>query len=349
MKHLLLLVLPILLVLGGCTLSDRIPLLKKSTAERQLAELRVESQQKVDAKEVEVAKAKDAVIAGLNKQLDGAADSFYGTGLVLDTLKPFESRPIVIISNLTQEGIVAIGGRQPSYQAMQTMNKRIKDELDATKTSLADLQRNHTAAMSENQKLADATKAAEAKVAAAVLEMDTLKVEYQAKIGAKTDEVLKLSNQIVALEKQRADDAVARRAMLTKMSSVLGVLALASIAISVYFPLAKSKAAICAVIFGGLAIGIWYVQPWHLAVVAGAALLGVAIWMIWQNNRDNKTLTGVVRGVQAFKDKAGDVYEKELGPLIRDRLGRYTKDGKVVPDTSLEAHVDQVLMKAGDK
>ncbi len=338
------------LICGGCaTLEHQISkyVVTKSAAEKQVEAVKADYATRIDAKAAEIGAAKDAIIKAKDAQMDSASGSLWAITQVQDTIKT-PARTDYLIRNYSQEGFVALGSRTPSAAIMATLNKRIADELDETKTSLAQLDATHKAALTENQRLVDAAKVASDKEAALEKALSDLRTEKDTALAAAQAKLNEVNDQLIAAEKARGDDAKARQAALTKVSTVAGALSLLCLAAAIWLPIWKDKAAIGAGVFALAAVGVWMIQPWMVGAAVGVAVLGIAGWAVYEHNKASSTAQDVYRAVNEFKTKASDKYNADLKPILDSWLVKYVKNGATVPNTAATDHIDTVLKKAGD-
>jgi hypothetical protein len=331
-------------LLAGCDHTIGGLLASKSKKEKELTAMRLDYEQKIAAKEAEVTTAKDGLIAGKDNQMRAAAGAFYGQGVVFDSILT-PSRTDWIFNNLAEEGWTALGHIQPTYEAMQAMNERLKAELDETRTSLADLQHNHQAAVAENQQLADQTKRWQDKLAAAEREKTELNQRFSADLSRKQAELLDVQNQLIATEKARSDEKKARQAQLAKLSWGAGILAALCLAGAIFSPVMKRELSILAAIMGGAAVAIPFVETWMILSAVGLAAAGLVGWILLKHRKEERVADSLTLGLQRLKDHSAETWQ-QVAPYIEDSLKRYVKkDGKLVAekDPAIETHIDAKL------
>jgi hypothetical protein len=319
----------------------------QAAKEREVAALRAEYDDKITAKTNEIATAKDGVIAGQQNQMRGAAAALFGQSLVFQSL-PQPTRTDLITHNLSTEASAALGNIPPTAEAMQVMIERISKELDSTRTSLADLQRNHTAALLENQRLVDQTKHWEDKLTAAEREKSALESSYRTQLDQKQTDLVKLANEKAALEKERADDAAARQAQLAKLSWGAGILAALCLAGAIWSPVFKKELGIGVIVLGSAAVAIPFIQGWMIMAVVGVVAVLVVGWAARVHHIESKAATDVYRAVQSIKEKSKDKYDELIAPQLKQWITKYDRSGKLIPDKTAEDHIDQRLREVGD-
>ncbi len=334
------------LLLASCSNPISGLLVTKGAKEKEVAAVRADYAAKMATLRQETETATKQLLEAKDAQIAGAATAFYGQDVVFRSIHS-PTRTDLLTHNLSKEGWQALGRAQPSYEAMQKMNERLQRELDASKTSLADLEQSHAKAMTENQALAAATKAFEAKIAAIEAKSVALEREFTAKLDKATGELVAAQNQLIAAEKARSDDAAALQELKTKFSVILGIAALAGIAAAIYLPIFRQECGIFGAVCGLAAYGIWLIQPWHVGAVVAVAVVGIAGWMAMKHQRKERGFDALVLANQDVKETNPDVWKSTLGPAVADRLSRYhkTKSGKLVAerDPSLERHIDETL------
>lgn len=336
------------LLAAGCSLlSNPIPglLVTKSAKEREITALKADYEAKIGTARQEVGMAKDRVIAGKDAQMDGAATALYGQDRVFRSILT-PTRTDLITHNLGTEAWAALGNRPPTAEGMRLMNERLAKELDATRTSLADLQANHAAALVQNAALAEATRKHQQDLAALETKLTAVQKEGADKLAAKQGELIETQGRLIAAEKARADDRAALQALKTRASIALGLLAIAALAAAVYLPAFRGESALFGALCGGAAIGIWWLQPWHIAAAVGVAVLATFGWMALKHRRKERATDALALTVQDLRDKGGDI-AAVVEATVADRTSRYkrAKDGTVTleRDPAVEREIQSTL------
>lgn len=353
-------ILALILALSGCgtigTWRDNLALKAGYTKKAQADAALVAAQQARDtavakAKE-DVSATKDAEIGTLKAQKSAAAKGLYGISTVNKTL-PSPTRPESLMGDFGEESWAALGHEMPTYQDLLDINARVAKDLDATKTSLADLKVQHDKAMADNQKLADSEHKAETDLGAAKDALTKTQTDYQAKVDAKEADLNKAANETIALEHARADDAKAVQAFKTKASLIVGAMAIACLLGAIYSPFLKVQLGLSSLVLFTIAGLIWYVTPHMVLIAGGVLLLGLVGWAVWEHNKGSKAELATYQALAEIKDKAPEVWAKDVAPVLASWQTKYVKapDGAVttVPDPSISAHIDAKLMAVGDK
>lgn len=324
---------------------------KKSRADAALVAAKQEGEQAVAKAKDDVAKDKSAVIEGKDKQIGATAKDHYGISVIVKGVQN-PSREITLIDDLNEEGWANIGHPMPTYQELVDVNARIAKDLDATKTSLADLKAEHDKAMGEAVKLAADEKKAEADLSVAKDTLAKTQTDAQSKIDAKQKDVDEATAKTLALEHARADDAKAIQAFKAKVSTYAGIAALALLLGAVYSPVFKPQLGALAGLAFLIAGGVWYITGTVILVCAIIAGLGIAGWFIWEHNKGSKAELATYQALAEVKDKVPAVWA-QIAPTLAAWQTKYVKapDGTIttVPDPSISAHIDAKLMAVGDK
>lgn len=320
-------------------------LVTKSQKEKELGALRVEFATQLEKIKTDANTAAKQVIDGKNEQIVGASVSLYAADATFDSILT-PTRTDIMTNNFVNEAWTALGRPMPTYEAMQATNERIKKELDETKTTLADLKKNHEAALAQSRQLAEATQKYEANLAAAEAKIASMEKEFLAKIDAKQQEVITLNDRLIAAEKARADDREAIQKAKMKFSMIAGALALLAVAGAIYSPVFKMEMGVFGIVCGLIAAGIWYVQPWHIGVVAAVILVGICAWAAFKFRKEEKLSDALVLGTQEIKERYKEDWDNKFKPIISERMKKYVKrDGKIEirEDKALESYVDEKL------
>jgi hypothetical protein len=86
-----------------------------------------------------------------------------------------------------------------------------------------------------------------------------------------------------------------------------------------------------------------------IAVTIGAlALLAIVFFAVKNHWIETKAATNTYRAIEDIKNTAKDEYNKIIAPKLAEWQTKY-KNGKVVPDQTLIDHIDNTLIKVGDK
>lgn len=306
--------------------------------EQQIAALEADFNQKLIVKERE----KNDAIVSLGKARDTAdqlaANAFYAQSLVYKSI-PLVLRTDILIRNLGEEGWAALNHRLPTYETMQVINERITKDLDVAKTSLADLQKEHQAALIDNVKASDAAQAATDRLEDAQKSINTLKTTFSTDLAAKEREAKMLANQKAVLETARADDAAAVQALKTKISVGCAVFALLCAAGAIYLPVGRGGLAALSAVTAIAGAAIWVItgeMVLYAVLVCALALIGRAIY---QHNTSNKT----VAALTGYLHEKGQLADTDLQAWMTKYV---TKNGvtTTTPDPAVQAVVQQQLI-----
>lgn len=330
---LLALVAACVFTLSGCISNPLSGLLvTKGAKEREIAALRADYETKAAAARETQDRAAKALLAAKDAQMVGAAAPLFGIDQVFRSIVT-PTRTDLITRNLGAEAWTALGNVPPTAEAMRAMNERLSKELDATRSSLADLQTNHTAALAQNQALADQARVHQAALAAAEAARVKLDTDYRAQLAAKQDELIAVQGEVIAAEKQRGDDRVALQALKVKASTALGIIGLIAIALAIYVPVFRAQCAgfgaLCLMASGGL----WLIQPWMIGAAVAACVLALIAWMVVTHQRKDRSHDALALTVQDLRDKGGPL-AAAVDESLADRSSRYrrAKDGSIVTE-----------------
>ncbi len=255
------------------------------------------------------------------------------------------TRTDLVAHNFVIESWAALGNPLPDYAMLVKINERVTKELDETKTSIADLQKSHSAALAENQKLTDTTKIWSDKLAASEKQRADLETQYRTNLDAKQQDIIALQQKIVAAETARADDAKAIQEAKTKASAILGGLALLCVVGVIYSPVGKTGLIIFGSICGLAAVAIWVIKVWMVLTVCGVGVVGLAGYALYTHRKEEKLSDALVLGFEDVKNESSDLWAK-IAPKIQERLKSYKKEnGKLVTkeDPSMQALIDKKL------
>ncbi len=335
------------LLLAGCSylgaVKHEIGKLSGAEAEKakEIAALQADFDQKLATKDAEIKNARQDAAKTVDVQLAAAAGAFYAQDLLYQSI-PSPIRRDIVMHMVGEEGWAALNHRLPTYETMLAINERLKNDLDETKTSLASLQAEHQAAMTASAKISDAAKVAAGKLADLEKVKTDMELDYKGQLAKKEGERATLADRRAALETERSDNIAATRAAKLKLIGVIGGLALLCIAGAVWSPVFKEKFGLMAAVLGLAAAGVWYLQPWHVGVAVGIAVVALVIWATMRFNSSNKTVTALT----GFLHEKGQLADADLQAWMT----KYVKqpDGTVttVPDKAVAATVTAALTAA---
>lgn len=358
MKKLIILILFAIITFGlmnGCqTFSDKIPLETKSKAERQIAALNALYAIQLKSKDDAIDAAKHAVDIAKAAQLQAASNAFFAIDRIFHII-PAPLRTDLMFNNFAQEGWVATGHLMPDYATMLAINDRITKELDATKTSLAQLQSEHDAALAANTKLSDDAKTAQAKVTALDAEKVKLTADHDAALAADQKSLNDANDEVIAREKAIADDAKAIQALKTKVSSICAIIALIATVAAIYLPVGRTLAIVIGIVAAAGGTLIWVITGQEVligcGVVLAVVLLGAIGWFVYKHFVTDKALNSYV-AAHADLATTNPTLAAQVAPTIAAYQTTYVKapDGTVTtkPDTAVAALV-QTKLQATDR
>ncbi len=322
-----------------------------ASKEKEIAALKSDYEQKLDSRIKEIQAANLALIESLKMQMVGGGNAFYAQQLLFNTI-PEPTRTDILFHNYGEEGWIALGHTMPTYEKMLEINERLKNELDATKTSLADLQKNHLAVVNANQKLVDGSKALSDKITSLNKDIENLKNDYGAKLTAKGNELQALKDEKLALETARADDAAAIHAAKMKFSLILGAIALAALAGAIWSPVWKDKCAIFSGVCGAAAVAIWYITPFIVGAIFSVIAVALIAWAFYKFHTSNKANDNYVGMLDDMKTSDPALYA-QVQPFYTAWQTKYVKnkDGTIttVPDKAVLKLVDTKLVDTNKK
>jgi hypothetical protein len=316
--------------------------------EQAIAVEKAKYAQQAEALKTQLSTEKDTLIAAKAKQLQGAANGFYGADKTFSTIKE-PNRTDLVTNNFVREGWAALGNQMPDYATVAKINERLKNDLDETKVSLDELMRRHSVQVEINNKLSKEAQAKEAQIAELQKTISTKEQQYQATLLAKTQQLLAQDQRIIDAERERANDKQWIETQKRHLMYITGGLSALCVIGAIYLPLGRTKAAIAAIVFGGATLAINFIQPWHIAVGVGLAIIAIIARMAYEHNKEKIAATNVYRAIQEVKTAAKGVYDSHVAPRLAQWNTTYAKDGTLVPDKASEALIDKRLMEVGDK
>ena len=297
----------------------------------------------IKEKAEEISEQKDKIIQGKENQMQEAANSLYGADNAFSFYQEPE-RLDLIINNRVKEAQSAIGVN-PTLEAIKEENERLKIELDTSQTTLSDLQKTHEKKVSENSQLVEATRLYQNELMKLAEQKDAMEKKFSEELLEEQRKLNEANDKIIAYEKERGDSREARIAMLTRISVVCGLIALGCLAGAIWSPAFKDKFAVMSGAAGFIAIAVWYIEPWHIAIVAGIVILSLIGWILYKFNVSRKVNVALVNKLQDDKDKDPEKFKT----VDRPALEEWTTKVKVKSDGTIHKAPDKQVIKEIDK
>lgn len=329
----------------GFTSCITIPYESKTKVEQKLEALKVEQATKIAEEVSKISDQKEIVIFAQENQMQTAANSLYGANLAFDYyIDP--TRLDIIINNRVNEATSAIG-LKPTYEAIVAQTERLRNELDETKTSMEQLRRNHAQALEENKLIAEEKLKQQALVVELKKNLHDVEREYIKKINDTQDELNAINNQIIALEKRRADEQASRERLLRNLMIACGALAVICLLGALYSPVEKKTLGLLAMILGGVTIAIPFIQSWMIVTASGIILAVIIAKILYNLNISKKANSNLINAIHDVREAEPEAYEKTLKPSLREWNTRYvTKSNGVIEkenDVDIEKHINKIL------
>lgn len=320
---------------------------KKSDAEKQISDLKEKHRADIDDRIKAVQTGLEKTIQAQDNQIQAGANKLYGAN---EAFKYYTNptRLDLIINHRVTEAQAALG-KQPTYQAIKEENERLKDELDEKKTSLEKLKANHTDALAKNTELSEATARAKKEVEdlkAAWIEAERKYISNAESLQAKLNSA---NDAIISLEGQRADDKAAVERMKTKLMIGCGIVAALCVLATIYSPVGKSSLAMAAVVFGGAAAAIPYIEGWMILVAAVVIIAIISAIFLYRHYVADKTTDNLINHIQDLKEDP--IIPDDLKAHIKDSLSKwnskYTEGKNTIEDISVEKYIKSKLKDYG--
>lgn len=312
---------------------------KVEVAKEQVEKIKTEAATVLSQKENEIKSQYATIVTNQTRQLQSAANSLYGAGLIRPYF-PEETRPLIMVYNRVDEAKAAIG-LAPTAEAMKIEQERLLAELDETKTTLEQLKKTHEEKVKENEVLVKATKLSKEQLAALEKEKERVRAEYDEKIKAEQGQVIKLQEGLMdaSEENKRKQEYIEKNKRLAM--SVLGVLSIASLIVGVYLPLFKKQAFTISAITGAGAILIIFLQPVHFAVIFTLGILIGLGFLFRKVGIVSQSSANAFNAIQEFKENEPEKYES-LRPILEEYNKRYVGNEKV-EDKAVTSYIKEVL------
>lgn len=320
---------------------------KKSDAEKQMYDLKEKHKADIDERVRAVQTGLEKTIQAQDNQLQAGANKLYGAN---EAFKYYANptRLDLIINHRVTEAQAAIG-KQPTYQAIKEENERLKDELDEKKTSFEQLKAKHTDILAKNTQLSEATAKAKKEVEDAKAAWLKAEQKYISDASALQIQLNSANDAIISLERQRADDNAAAERMKTKLMIGCGIVAALCVLATIYSPVGKSSLAMAAVVFGGAAAAIPYIEGWMILVAAVVIIAIVAAMFLYKHHVADKTTDNLINHIQDLKEDP--TIPDDLKNHIKESLSKWNSkytDGKnTTTDIPVENYIKSKLKDYG--
>lgn len=335
---------------SGCKTIDY-TLTKRSEIENRIQAVRAETEKRLQDLNKQELELLRKMLDGYKEKAQFASDLLFKGYATYGSLKT-PTRPELVMGHSIQQSYEYLPAA--SFKAQAKAFEDLKTELDELRVSTEELKKKYEAELAGVKQ--DAAKKDEAlkQVSSKLETVDKERVEVLTKARAtendlndKKDELFKKSQ---AEKDKELAEAKSVQAIKIKASSAIGILALLCLAGAIWSPVMKEKFGIAAGILSFAAIAIWYIEGWMVAVAAGVGFLALMGWAAYKYLIVDRASTNVYRAIQAHKETDKENYETTLKPLLEQWMTVYDKKtGKPIPDTKAIKHVDEVLMKVGDK
>ncbi len=323
---------------------------KQSTIDKQIVAARAETESQLRALNDQQLTLLKQSIGAHEAREQGAADYLFKGVTAFHTLKTL-TRPEMVMGQSMQQTAAQLPPASPAAQAKAYED--LKTELDETRVSTEVLRTQYETELGKARAEGVAKDKALTDLTSTLKHLDDEKVtiltrakDTEAELSDKRKAV---TDAEIATKTREAESAKSTQAIKLKLSSITGVLMLLCIAGAIWSPVFKQQLGLGAVVLGIVTAAIWYIQPWHIAVLIGVALVWLIGWAVKNHYIASKTASNVFHAIEQVKTTARADYDRLLAPALAEWQTVYTKDGKTVPDQAAIAHVDSVLMATGAK
>ncbi len=317
----LLIVLSLAMALSGCQLLGGYTIAKRATIDAQIDKARAEAAAKLDGLKTQEVAVLNGAIATHQAREQAAADHLFKGLATFGTLKPDQiGRPTLLMGQSMQLTATQLPSATPAAQAAAFV--ALQTELDETKTTTAQLVAKHEAELAGERAKGEA--AAKALVDATSTlkrisdEKVTVLTEAQTKEVALQKAKDKLQDEATAKAQRSAEDAKRSEHLKLWLMAGLGFLALAAGAAAVFVPVptVKRYGTIVAIVAGGFALAVPFIQPFHILIALLCVCVPVGLRVAWVYKQEHQDATDTYRALQEVKDKVPEVFKETLKPVL---------------------------------
>ena len=323
---------------------------EKTLVTKQIADLNAQHAADLKAATTQVSTDKDKVISSLDQQLQSIANSLYGA----NTGFKFYEKPgrvDLIINNRVTEAQAA-DGKQPTAEAMLAENKRLADEMDEQKTTIAQLTKTHQDDLAAAAKLSEDAAKAKADLDTAKQQVTQVEQTYIAKITPLQTKLNDTNDKLISAEQAKINQQAETEKLKKQLMLWCGIGALLFLVGAIYSPVFKEGLAIIAGTLGFATIAIPFIQGWMIAAAILLVLVVVIFYFLRKHHIAEKTTTNLVNGIEDAKTALGDK-ASVLTNNLKSWNAKYTKTsligGNIITttDDAVEAYIQKKLMASG--
>ncbi len=340
----------LLLTLSACQLGDY-TVARRSAIDKEIATARAETTAHLQILNDQQLSLLRQSIAAHEAREQGAADYLFKAAVTFGTLKAPVSRADMVMGQSIQQTAAQL---PPASTAAQVKTFHdLQTELDETKVSTDALRAQYDAQLTQARAEGATKDKALTDIASALKHVDEEKVAVLTKAkdteAQLSDKRKAVDEAVIAAKTKEAEDAKSTQAIRVKLSAIVGGLSLLCLAGAIWSPVWKPKFGAACALLALVAVGIWWVQPWHVALVVAVGVLAIGLWAVKNHYIESKAATATYQALQSVKDTAGADYDRLIKPALTEWQSKYLKDGTIVPDKAIEAHIDQRLMQVNAK
>lgn len=348
-----------ILTLTSCTTVqhgiNKIGYQKIDEANSKIAQVEASSAQKQTELQNQLNQENAKILKVYIDQAQGAVDELFAAhyGYILN---PNPDRSATVIDFHIQ-GAQQFLKLAPTPAAIQKHLVEVKQDLDITKTSMADLQKKYDAVKVQADVL-------EKQKQETITQIDIITKEKTDVEKKKNDDIKKIqadkdiaTKGVLDAAQAKIDNDNKQKELIKRLMYWTGALAVIAMIAAVYIPLMRREAGVVALILGGVTVALPFLEAWHVAAAGAVAIVSLIAWMIYKHDKQltsEKTVSNnLVNVIQDVKEKSKEVFDSLVKPSLEQWNTKYVKDSKgnvtTVPDTSVEAAIDQKLVESQRK
>lgn len=320
---------------------------KKEDVEKQIADLEAKHKQELETKVKDVQTNLEKTIKAQDNQLQEGANKLY----IANEAFRFYTKPTrldYIVNNRITEAQTVIG-KGPTLKAMQEENQRLKDELDENKTSLEELKNKHNQVLSELGKLVKETEQAKKDAETSKAALEESKKKYEVSSKELQEKLKQVNDDLQKEQEKKANNAEAIERMKTKLMIGCGIAAAICIIATIYSPVGKASLAVAAMVFGGSAAAIPYIEGWMILLAAIVIVAIITVIFLYNHYVADKTTDNLINHIQDLKEDP--TIPEDLKNHIKKSLSKWNSkyvDGKItMEDASVEKYIKSKLKDYG--
>jgi len=338
------------LLFSGCTTLDhslnKAGYQKIDQANQKIEVVKQEAAKQQEALNKQIEEQKQSITKITQEQMQGAADELFFANYAF-SLNPAPDRNATVV-NYHVKGATDYIHMSPSTAAVTEALTEVKQELDTTKTTNADLEKKYNDLKVQADALVKAKSESDDKIKTLQADKDNITTQANAKINDLQQQKDTATKAVLNAQQDAINKANDHKVLIQKLMMYTGGIAVLALIAAIYAPVFKTESATLAAILGAVTVALPFIEMWMIGVVASAATVVLLVWIGYKHHILSKVTSNLVNAIQDVKEKAKDVFDNHIKPALESWNTKYAKDPSgntvAVPDPSVVKAIDQTLV-----